>query len=124
MTSTQLSLISPLEAPLPPPRGGEALTDSQWTTLMAIADTIIPAIQVSSAQSLDSLSVPASEYATITETVKTRLPPNADGHLLQEYFRENPSSIPAFKVLLQRMITDFLRDEARKGIKVILSTLE
>ena len=124
MTSTQLNLITPLEAPLPPAREGEVFTDSQWTTLMAIADTIIPSIHVSSTPLLDSLAVPPSQYTTAIEVVKTRVPPNAEGNLLTEYFQENASSIPAFRLLLQRMVTDYLREEARKGIRVILSALE
>jgi len=42
MTSTTLADYTLLDAPLPPPREGDALTASQWTTLLAIADTIIP----------------------------------------------------------------------------------
>ncbi|KAL9102395.1 MAG: hypothetical protein Q9163_002461 [Psora crenata] len=129
MTTTQLNLIAPLESPLPPPREGEVLTDSQWTTLMAIADTIVPSIEAASSSSSEgplpnSLTVPPSEYAGAVEAVKRRLLLQTDPELPARYFQETASSIPAFRALLQRTLRDFLREEARKGIRVILSALD
>ena len=123
MTTTQLKLASPVETSLPPLKG-EVLTDAQWTTLMAIADTIIPSIQVSSVPSTHTLTLSAPDYTAAVEAIKPRLPHSTDGDLLEKYFQESPSSIPAFRQLLKRLLTDYVREEARRGIRVILSTLE
>jgi hypothetical protein len=124
MTSTQLSLIAPLDAPLPPPPASEPLTESQWVTLMAIADTVVPTIEVSSTPSTKSLSLQASEYTTAVEAIKKRVPAGTDDELPQAYLRENASSIPGFKELLRRTIGHYVREDAKKGIRVILSALE
>ena len=124
MTSTQLNLIAPLNTPLPPPPEGEPLTESQWTTLMAIADTVIPMIEVSSATSSKSLCLQASDYATAVEAIKRRVPSGASGELAQSYLRENASAVPGFRELLRRTIGDYIREDAKKGIRVILSALE
>ena len=124
MTTTQLNAISPLEAPLPPPRKGEALTDSQWVTLMAIADTLVPSIGVSSKDSPNTLGLPKSDYASTEETVRSRLPPTEDANLATRYLSENPSSVPGFRELLSRFMRDYLHTEAQKGIRIVLSALE
>ena len=124
MTTTQLNAISPLEAPLPLPRKGEALTDSQWITLMAIADTFIPSIGVSSKDSPRTLGLSKSDYTSAEETVRSRLPPTEDANLATRYLSENPSSVPGFRELLGRFMRDYLHTEAQKGIRVILSALE
>ena len=91
---------------------------------MAIADTVIPSVEVSSDSSLRSLSLRASEYEAAVVTVKNRAPPQTDTEIITRYFQENPSSIPAFKALLQRTLGDFMREDAKRGIRVILSALE
>ena len=124
MTSTQLNLIAPLDTPLPPPAEGQVLTDSQWTTLMAIADTIVPSIEVSSALSKHKLCIQASEYASAIENIKSGKRPEVEANVSQEYLYESASSIPGFKELLQRTLGDYLREDSRKGIRVVLSALE
>lgn len=120
----QLNMISPLETPLPPARKGEVLTDSQWATLMAIADTLIPSIGLSSNDSPKTLGLSESDYASAEEAVRSRLPPNEDAKLATRYLRENASSVPQFRDLLSRFMRDYLHTEAQKGIRVILSALE
>ena len=124
MTSTQLNFIAPLDTPLPPPPEGQVLTESQWTTLMAIADAVIPSIEVSSSLSNSSLCLAPSEYASAVETIARRLPAQTDPNLTQRFLQENASSVPGFRELLQRILGDSLREDARKGIRVILSALE
>lgn len=124
MTSTQLNLIAPLATPLPPPSKGEVLTESQWTTLMAIADTVIPSIEVSSDFSRASLSLPASEYSTAIEKIESRLPSTTDAGVPQQYLRESASSISGFQVQLRRQLADYVPQNARRAIGVILSALE
>lgn len=124
MTSTQLNIIAPLDAPLPPPSDGEVLTAAQWITLMAIADTIIPAVEVSSTTSNSGLCVQAAEYTNAISIAKMGMTAEADDNLPQAYLHESASSVPAFKELLRRILGDFVREDARKGIRVLLSALE
>ena len=124
MTTTQLNLLAPLDAPLPPPPEGEPFTESQWTTLMAIADTVIARIEVSSTTSTNSLCLPTSDYATAVEALKQRLPSGSKDELAQSYLRENASSVPDFRNLLRRTITDYVREDSKKAIRVILSALK
>ncbi len=124
MTSTQLNFLAPLDAPLPPPSDGEVLTAAQWITLMAIADTIIPAIEVSSTTSDNRLCVQAAEYTSAISTVKDGVTAEAHDNHPQAYMHENASWVPGFKELLRRTMSDFVREDARKGIRVILSALE
>ena len=91
---------------------------------MAIADTVIPSIEGSSTLSSRSLCLAPSEYASAVEIINQRLPPQIDSSLTQRYFRENASSVPGFRELLQRILGEYMRDEARKGIRVVLSALE
>lgn len=124
MTSTQLNLIAPLDAPLPPPADGEVLTAAQWRTLMAIADTVIPAIEVSSTPSNSRLCVQASAYANAIDKVRKGVNAEAQDDLPQRYLQENASSVPAFQETLRRLLGECVREEARKGVRVILSALE
>ncbi|KAL8649238.1 MAG: hypothetical protein Q9210_004522 [Variospora velana] len=124
MSSTELNLIAPLESPLPPVPEGDVLTDSQWTTFLAIADTIIPAIQVSSSHSRDSLSFQASEYAHAVDKIRHSLPADAAQDAVQRYLAEKPSALPAFRELIQRQFGHYAKKDAVKGIRVILSALD
>lgn len=91
---------------------------------MAIADAVIPSIQVSSTLSKNSLCLAASEYTSTVETISKRLPAQTDSNLTQRFLQENASSVPSFRELLQRTLGDYVREDARKGIRVILSALE
>lgn len=100
------------------------LTESQWTTLMAIADTIIPSLEVSSKLSNDGLAIQASEYTNAVEKIKNRLTTTDAPDLPARYLGENATSTPGFKELLRRTLGDYVREDARKGIRVILSALK
>ncbi|KAL8628457.1 hypothetical protein Q9189_005867, partial [Teloschistes chrysophthalmus] len=123
MTSTQLDLIAPLDSPLPPPPEGDVFTESQWATLLAIADTIVPAIEASSTHSIDNLSIQSSEYTTAVQGIQSVVPGNASPDVVQNYLAESASAAPGFKELIHRTFGDYMRDDALKGFRVILSAL-
>ena len=91
---------------------------------MAIADAVIPSIEVSSTLSNSSLCLTPSEYASAVETITQRLPAQTDPDLTQRFLQENASSVPGFRELVQRILGEYMREDARKGIRVILSALE
>ena len=124
MTSTELKLLAPLESPLPPPPEGEVLTAAQWRTLMAIADAIIPSIEVSTTPSHDKLSVQASEYANAVERIKKNIPASSHENAAQNYLQESASSTPGFRDSVHRQLGHYVREDAIKAIRVILSALE
>ncbi|KAI4129580.1 MAG: hypothetical protein LQ338_002154 [Usnochroma carphineum] len=124
MTSTELNLIAPLDSPLPPVPEGDVFSESQWTTLLAIANTIIPGIEASSTPSLDSLSVQPSKYTNAVEEIQAGVPKNAPSDCVQRYLAERASSVPRFRELLQRTFGQYVRQDALKGIRVILAALD
>ncbi|KAL8836921.1 MAG: hypothetical protein Q9170_002720 [Blastenia crenularia] len=124
MASTELNLIAPLDSPLPAVPEGEVLTQAQWTTFLAIADTFIPSIEVSSNPSPDRLAVQSSEYALAVEKIKKALPADSDPNAAHKYLAEKASSAPGFRELIQRTFGDYMREDALKGIRVILSALD
>ncbi len=125
MTSAQVDVLAPLASPLPPPPEGEVLTQSQWTTLMAIADTIIPSLEVSSASSSTThFRIEASEYTVAVEKLKEAIPGDAEADLPRLYLNENASSVPGYKELVHRTLGEYVREDGRKGIALILTALE
>lgn len=124
MTSTELNLIAPLDSPLPPPPDGDVFTPSQWATLLAIADTIVPAIEASSTHSVNNLSIQPSEYTTAVQKIQNVVPDKTSPDAVQRYLAEKGSAAPGFKELIHRTFGDYMRDDAVKGLRVILSTLE
>ena len=124
MTSTELNLLAPLDSPLPPPPEGEVLTAAQWRTLMAIADAILPSIEVSTTLSTEKLAVQASEYASAIDQIQKFIPVAADTEVTRYYLQENASSTPGFKESIHRQLGHYVREDALKGIRVILAALE
>ena len=124
MTSAELDSFAPLDALLPPIPEGEVLTAAQWRTLIAIADAIIPAIEVSTTPSHDKLSIQTSEYANAIDQIKKLTPPSADGKAAERFLSESASSTPGFRDSIHRQLRQYMREDALKGIRVILSALE
>lgn len=124
MTSTELNLIAPLNSPLPPPPEGEVLTSAQWCTLMAIADTLIPAVEVSTIPSKTKLALPASEYTSAVDQIKNLMPAVGDLNAPQDYLWENASATPGFREWLHRQFGHYVREDALKGIRIFLTALK
>ena len=91
---------------------------------MAIADTLVPSIEASSSLTQENLTITPSEYTKTLSTIKQRLPADARDSLGAQYLKESASVVPGFQELLKRTINEFLREDAKKGIRVILSALE
>ncbi|KAI9730202.1 MAG: hypothetical protein M1834_005966 [Cirrosporium novae-zelandiae] len=123
MTTSELQTISPLTVALPCPAPGEVLTSAQWTTLLALADTVIPAIESSPSNPLKALVLPGQGYKTTVDLLQARANPSIDQKLPKQYLKENASSIPAFKALLRRSVNENVNSDARKGMSFLLSAL-
>lgn len=91
---------------------------------MAIADAIIPSIEVSSTPSTRKLAIQTSEYTSAIERTQQLIPVSAPTETAQSFLQENASSTPGFKESIHRQLGHYLREDAVKGIRVILSALE
>ena len=124
MTSTELDLLVPLETQLPPLANDEVLSQSQWATLVAIADTLIPSIEASTKTSHARITIANAEYTGTVNKLLQVVPEQTGERAVQKYLEENASSVSGFTALLQRTFTNYIRDDAIKGIRVMLSALE
>jgi hypothetical protein len=127
MTSiVQMDVLAPLATPLPEGPAEKPFTDAQWTTLMAIMDTVIPSIrrQTTTADSLSQLTVSDVEYNATVQHLKETVVDAPDSESLDVYLNEKPSDIPEFQELLSRLLVFYGREDARKGLGVILSALK
>lgn len=116
--------VSPKAVVLPPLPAADPLTAAQWKTLLAIADSVIPAIKpVSIANTKTDIPTPDKEYSTAISTLKG-LTPEADGEAVAEaYLQHSAASSPAFKEGLQRVIALYLPQSSRKELGTVLSLL-
>ncbi|KAI9673775.1 MAG: hypothetical protein M1829_004012 [Trizodia sp. TS-e1964] len=101
------------------------LTDSQWSTLMALADTIIPSIQ-RSAETNDgsSLSISSETYERAIADLEQIEGTRRSDDQLGPYLRESASTIGEFQSCLKRVIEIYMRKDSQKGVSFILSCLD
>ncbi|KAL8668490.1 MAG: hypothetical protein Q9168_006883 [Polycauliona sp. 1 TL-2023] len=124
MAIAGLDMIAPLDVPLPPVPEGDVLTPSQWITFLAIADAIIPAVAPASSSSIDDLAVQLPDYDNAIDNIQRVVPPDAASDAVQNYLKEKASSTPGFKDLMHRTFGHYTREDALRGIRVILSLLD
>lgn len=116
-------------APIPTPVTDEVyenpFTGTQWTTLMAIMDTIIPSIQQdSTTDQIDHRSISALEYDSLVNSFEEILDEKFSSELYDEYLNMKASDYPKFQNTLKHVFGNFLPEANRKGMAFILSTLE
>lgn len=126
VTASQIDVLAPLATPLPDAPGEQFFSDDQWTTLMAIMDTIIPSIQVEAATGIkpSQLIVSHDEYKKAVDNLQKNVKDAPQGEALRKYLEEKPSDNPQFQELLRRSLIHFSREDARKGLAFILSALK
>ena len=93
---------------------------------MAIMDTVIPSIrrEITTSNKLYQLTISDVEYNSKVNHLKKTVVNAPDSESLDEYLNERPSDIPRFQDLLKRTIVCFARDDAKKGLIFVLSTLK
>jgi hypothetical protein len=101
--ATQQIKLSPL-APLPTT---DPLTKDQWRTLLAFADTVVPAIVPLSQLSnpVLELGLPPTEYAVAATKAEGFVGGAADSQLAGKYLRQKASDIQLFKDCLWRLLS-------------------
>lgn len=116
---------TPLTAPLPPLNTAQIFTDQQWQTLLALADTVIPTIRAREApHSSSDKVVAASELDKAVASLTDSIPGPDAKQLAIRYLEERPSANPLFKEAIQRLFSDFVHDEGKNGMSLILNALK
>ena len=119
--------VSPKATPLPPLPAEDPLTPAQWKTLLAIADTVIPAVKpTSTANRRTEVAVADNEYSTAVSALRGLTPgndPDADT-AAKEYLADNASSNPLFRLELQRIFAMYMPQTTKKQLTTVLSILE
>lgn len=120
-----VDVLAPIVAPLPDPPEGQYFTDIQWSTLMAIMDTVIPSIHKASITSDPSgqLSVPDDEYDNAVAHMRKTVCSPPSNEALDAFLNEKPSDIPEFQDILLRTLSIYAREDARKVLAFVLTTL-
>lgn len=127
MTTTGVKVVAPLDAPLPDPPAGNYFTEAQWTTLMALMDTVIPSVKresVASTPKLDEEYIPDTMYNTAVHHLQRNMTNPPVEAQLDQYLAEKPSDAPEFHELVKRTLIQFSREDARKGFSFLLSALK
>jgi hypothetical protein len=126
MATTEIEALAPLATP--PPDGPTELpfSELQWTTLLAIMDTVIPSVRrdTKTNNNVNQLTISDIEYNKTVNHLKKTLVNSPDSESLDEYLGEKPSDNPRFQALLQRTLSSFARDDAKQGLSLVLTTLK
>lgn len=129
MTSKINEVIGHLPSLLPDGPEEGPFTDTNWTTLLAIMDTVIPSISreksgTSTNSEIDHRTISDEEYQTTVTYLKENVfdpPKDSD---LDGFLAERASEIPAFQELLKRSLVFYASEDSRKGLAFILSALK
>ncbi|KAE8355990.1 hypothetical protein BDV28DRAFT_11962 [Aspergillus coremiiformis] len=120
----QAVAYTPLEVPVPPVPTKQIFSELQWTTLLAIADTVIPSIRGPSApKSSTAKVIPQSQFDAIRSSLTAKIPHPDAASLATQYLEENASSNPRFRPALQQLLSEYVHEEGRKGFSFILNAL-
>ncbi|KAL1598803.1 hypothetical protein SLS60_007945 [Paraconiothyrium brasiliense] len=116
--------VSPKATTLPPLPAEDPLTPAQWRTLLAIAETIVPAVKPSAtARGRTEIVVTDNEYSAIVSRLKG-LTPDLDGEeAAKAVLDDNPALDPVFREELRRVIALTLPQSNRKDLSIILNIL-
>ncbi|KAL2827599.1 hypothetical protein BDW59DRAFT_56234 [Aspergillus cavernicola] len=116
--------FTPLAAPLSPVSTEQVFNDLQWKTLLSLADTIIPSVRGPRARKSRSTKVVAqAKIDAAHETLKSSIPSPDAAVLATQYLEENLTSIPEVRQALQRLFTQYVHQEGRNGLSMILTAL-
>jgi len=117
--------VSPRATPLPPLPTQDPLTPEQWQTLLAITDTVIPAVQsAAGVRSKGVLSVAEKEYTTAVAKLRALAPSNEDEGVVDAYLKDVPSQNPVFRDTLYRLFGIYLPQKTANELKLILNILK
>ncbi|KAE9966417.1 hypothetical protein EG328_008933 [Venturia inaequalis] len=91
------------QAPLP---AIDPLTKSQWRTLMAFADTVIPSVvqEKRGKTAFKEAALPSGQYAAALSSIEHHVLRDEHKSIAQAYLAERPSQLPEFRANVHRFI--------------------
>ena len=106
MATTEVEALAPLATPLPEGPSELPFSALQWSTLLAIMDTVVPSIRRETTTNSDvkQLTISDVEYNQTVHLLQETLVNSPDSESLDEYLNEKPSENPRFQALLQRTL--------------------
>ncbi|XMA08295.1 hypothetical protein WAI453_001086 [Rhynchosporium graminicola] len=126
MKSQVIEVVGHLPTLLPDGPDEGPFTDANWTTLLAIMDTVISSIGRVNTTNINEIHrkiISEEEYQTIATHLKETVIDPPDNKDLAEYLSERASSIPQFQELLKRSLVNYAPEKSRKGLGFILTSL-
>jgi hypothetical protein len=126
MATSEVEALAPLATPVPDGPTELPFSELQWSTLLAIMDTVIPSIrrETTTNDKINQLTISDVEYNKTVKHLKKTMANSPDSESLDEYLDEKPSDNQRFQAMLQRTLSTFVRDDARQGLSLILTTLK
>jgi hypothetical protein len=123
MSSTAAAWLVPKDVPLKA-LGEDPLTTDQWRTLLAICDTVIPAIQPEAvAKRSAHFALPADEYAQEVAKIEKENQEKSR-ELSAQYLAESASSLQEFRDGLHRILGQSVPPDALKDLVMVLYLLK
>ncbi|KAG9629036.1 long-chain fatty alcohol dehydrogenase, partial [Aureobasidium melanogenum] len=104
-------------SPLSPFQDDQILTESQWTTLASIVDTIISPETQTSGENPKKIQLKAA-----VDTIKHNTNVT-DEALLSEYLAESATSCPEFREAIHRLLAEQIHTQGRKELLSVLDAL-
>lgn len=115
--------------PVELPAVSDFLSDSQWRVLMALMDTVVPAIKlqdtgpVAQQQDLSVLYLPSSQYSEKAASLRQAASPlDPSAELIEAYLAERPSDNPLFAQVLKCVLSS-LPPSKKRELRFLLSIL-
>lgn len=125
MADQAVDTYTPLDVPVPPVPAADFYTEQQWKTLLVLADTVIPSIRTPEPDQSSLVKVvPSAEWDAAVAVLASRIKGPDAARLAKQYLEEAPSSNPHFKPALQRLFGQFVHEEGRNGLGLILNALK
>ncbi|MBE7180325.1 MAG: hypothetical protein INR71_03790 [Terriglobus roseus] len=125
MSDLPTAKVEPTASPLPPRPQDDPLTPSQWRTLLAFSDAIVPDVEPKAiARPQSQLAVPDNEYSTALSHLSQQCERGGQLDKAKEYLQERPSDNPAFKDGLWRYVGQYVPADAKFQLATVLSVLE
>ncbi|KAK3292930.1 uncharacterized protein B0H64DRAFT_476558 [Chaetomium fimeti] len=122
---------APLSAPVHVdiPDALDIFNEAQWSVLMALMDTIIPAIRIQESgqntkgRDTSTMYLPSSEYSDAAIKLRNAATPlNPTPDTLEAYLAERPSENPVFAQVLKSVLSNIPPSKQRE-LRILLSIL-
>lgn len=123
MVETAVPRKASPQAPLPEI---DPLTKSQWRTLMAFADTVIPSIVLEKRGKtpFKETALPSGQYAAALSNIEHHVLRDEHKAIAETYLAERPSQLPEFRANVHRFIGLYTPKALAQLLSVGLDLLE